>query len=564
MAHGLLALVAALVLSMPLQALAGPIFGHAQVQYQTVGRDVLIIGADGTTRQETINRSLWLQSYELNYATRFENRLQLLIQGRLTDMSVNGRVERQTIPEGSLRLVHSYYGFMGRYRPLITRVGLDGGGLPLGGGAQNSTELKSTDTQITLTGYAAPPRLPRLDLSWIRRTRDSNQLASETQGDTYNGRLGYVVGRLGLRAEYGGWRSGSDATGGFRTIQTNTAAGVSYLLFASPTRSFDLRYDISNVIRNPGAGSETRTLSHNAGMTGNQRFSSVLSGGLNYNFRRTDISNGTGQEINQQSGAMQVRYTPKRSLNFTGAWGVRSLPRGGTQVAQTYLSNTASARGKVLPGWDGQAGLSYITNWTPGEPTYSIGSLRLASTFTLARGLDILGDAALTDNGNPVSRATGSVVNASAGFRATPRRSLTLEYRYGIYRAGPRFGRTLAHSRSWKFSLDWQMVATLRFSGVLSRAGALPNNDPDVRVGEVNLKWTPSRLVQLTAAYTRSDRAFLDPTANALVGTELASLRWVSAVGRSWTINADYSISDPGDTFEARQLNATLTYSFGR
>jgi hypothetical protein len=218
----------------------------------------------------------------------------------------------------------------------------------------------------------------------------------------------------------------------------------------------------------------------------------------------------------------------------------------------------------VLPGWEGQASFSHVTNWTPGQPNYSIENLRFGSLFILAQGLEVFGDATGTNNGNPVTRFIGKVIQANAGIRAQPRRSLSFEYRYGIYRAGPSFTKVLARSREWKFTFTWRLAEPLEFATNLSRAGARPDNDPDLRTLTAHFKWTPSRLVQLTALYSKSDRIFLDPTANLLAGTEIASLRWVSGVGRSWVFSGNFSISNPGEPLEARQVDVTATYSFGR
>jgi hypothetical protein len=554
-------------LLLPSVGWAGPFFGQFQWQYQSVERDFTVIRSDGTISNETFSRSWWLQNYEVNFANRFKNRIQLLARARFTDMSVNNRTEGQTIPEGSLRIAHPYAGFMGRYRPITTTAGIGETGLtgPETETTEPSTlEFKSRDTQLTLTGYVAPPKLPRLDLSWIRRDQERDLLPDEDTGITRNARLNYDIGRLFLHAEYGDINAKSKTTGQLFRIQNNIGGGFNFGVFASPGRQLNLRYDVSQVTRKVGDPTEDRIQTHTVGVNGNQRFSNSLSGGLNYSFRRTDGTNGSARAINQQSGALQVNYQPKRSLNFSGITGVRTLPRGGTQIAQEYLSAVAGAQGKVLPGWEGQAGFTHTTNWTPGEPTYSIDNLRLASTLDLARGLEFFGDASFSDNSNPVTRAIGNVIVASAGFRAMPRRSINIDYRYGVYRAGPSLTTITRRSRNWRLNLSWQIVSTVQFVAGLSRAGTLPDNDPDLRTHSVSLMWTPSRLVQLTGEYAKSDRVFLDTTADRLVGTEIASLRWVSGVGRAWLLNANFTVSDPGKATEARQASISLSYSFGR
>jgi hypothetical protein len=242
-----------------------------------------------------------------------------------------------------------------------------------------------------------------------------------------------------------------------------------------------------------------------------------------------------------------------RTVNLTG----NDLLRYGTAVL--------SADGDLRRGWRGQASAAHTSNWLPGHAPYSLETYRAGTRMNLRKDLEVRLDYTVGTTSDTVVRDLRATRQATASVQATPRRSLTVTATTHAYQAGRGLFLTSADSRASSLDLRWRVVPGLDVSATVSRAGALPHNDPRSRTQLYSLSWAPNRAFQLWTTYSRSNQTRRDASSNSLLtGHDIFTARLLANLARTWNVSAGYNVADRGRPDQSRQVDAAVTKRFGR
>ena len=575
------ALILAAGTALPGLAGAQGLYGYAQVQFRQVERrvpemiittryDTTVTGPDTvvTARPDTVvryvwdRRQSWIQTYDMNAQRTLRSSVLLQLNGRLTDLQYVDEPDRSRSPQGSVRLTHARWGAYASHQPSEVTTGIGPARL---GAPPDSTRAATVTarTQVSqVTGQLALPRLPRVDLSWVRRHQDATSFGNSSSGENRDARLSYTNGDFSGYAAVGDQRrfeGGGRATGRQQYVSAGTAVRIAPL----PRGAADLRYDFSNTRSGTGPAALGSNQSHALGVSGSYRASERDQLTLQYGLRGTRTPGPTGSLVDQE-GALLWSQARGRGLRLSGGGGFRTVRDATGRGTLGYATAVIAGNGRVWRGWTGAASASHTTNWDPLAGTYSIETVRGGSTLRLARALDLASDAGAIWNSSSVDRDQRLATDAGARIQATPLRSLTLA---GFVRAqGVGAGLGSLGRRTQAVGLDgtWRPVQTLECSGNWSESRA------SARTGiqsarSATVRWLPSARLQVTGTWTRTSQSVATTTPDQLVGTEVRGLRLVSALGRRLALSAGYTEADPGaERRENRQADATLTWNLGR
>jgi hypothetical protein len=561
--RSLLAAAACLLAAAP--AGAEQLYGTLTVQYQQVEQSVRVLDPDSTWRSFRQKREYWLQNYEVNYTERFTERLHLLTQLRYTDVNYLGSDTGERTPYGSLRLMHPEYGFSATYRPITTVSEVAAGALP--GAPDSAAELREFTArrrEATVFAYVAPRRLPRLDLSWIRRSLEDDVSATKSVGLDRSGRLSYDLGPLSLRGGYGTLARQAPASGAMQTYQKAGDAGASWRALSTTDKSLLFDYQFTGYERTASAGAGDRTYSHAASAAGNLRQSTAANWTLYYGFRRAELRSSTTSYTTDHDGSLLFNYTPRRTVTMAAGGGVRTVRQLQQEDLLWYATALATVQGPVRPGWVGLASLTHTSNWEPAKRSFNVETGRLGSTFTLARDLSANADLQVIANGDTAARAARTVLQPAVGVTARPLPGIYVEYSWRFYRAGPDLWEATSRSSSDRLDLRWTPLPSLELVGSIGHTGDLPANDPRATVRQATVRWTPSRAFQLTGGYVKSTQERAFAVADRLSGRDLFTARLLASPSRSLTFNAGYSLADRGLPTESSQVDGAVTLTFGR
>jgi hypothetical protein len=533
------------------------------VQYQSVEQRLMLRNSDGTLKPVTLSREAWFQSYEATQTRHWGDRLNFFGQLRLSDVSTPGRPDRTRTPYGTLRLIHPLFGLIGSYSPTTT-TGSFGPSGSLGDIAGGPSLTVTTRTQQTLlSGYFAPRLLPRVDLSYTRSHRNRDLLSAPETGTNRRANLAYDRGPLSLHGSYTDLARATP-TGRGELLQRSYAAGGGLHLAPSRTSGLQLQYDFSQT----GRTARDRTRSHSATLNGDLRASKVSSWNLFYALRRTQANAiAIGGDLLDHEGSLLYNHRMSRLAKLTAGGGLRT--DRSVEVTRSsllrYATAVVAADGDLRHGWRGQASAAHTSNWLPGHAPYSVETYRLGTHMKLRQGLELDGDYNVGTNTDTLLHGLRAVRQASLGLRATPLRGLLLTASSHTYQAGGGILRTAARSRASSLDVRWRPVTGLELSANLSRAGALPKNDPRSTTQLYGLTWTAGRSFQAWGTYSRSNQSRRDVSSiSQLSGHDVLTARVLANVGRAWNLSAGYNVADPGHSNQTRQVDAAVTKSFGR
>lgn len=557
----LLAVIPAMLCSsvMARPALPQGFSGSLQIQYQRVEQDVLLIGSNGRMLRSTLAQSFWVQNYQLNHAKRFGDKLSLVSQLRLTDLSYVDRSQRSQTPYGVMRLTHPLFGITGSHQPRKTTTSLSVAG---SGNSEATQEIETREQETSLFFYAAPPRLPRLDVTWVRRRNEATALSKTQTGETRNARLGYVVGPLNLRGGYSDIvREPDDGAARFTQQQTyNGGAALRLVPFARS--SFNAAYDVADIRQGASLDNPARSRTHVATLRGQYLQTPKATWSAYYGFRRSELVSPADTVFDNHNGTMTYTYVPSRPWQLTATGGVRTQRTALGSQLQRYVSGIATASGHIRRGWQGIASASIVRNWDPTRSAYTVQTYRGGSILQLRRGLTADVSVQVSTNGDTIAPQSSSVTTSSARLRAVPLRTITVGFEMQAYRAGPDLWTNLSRSTSSRWDVNWTPWPQLRITGYLSRTGNLPDNSPQVGTRQLSIQWDPSRRLQLSGIYTESDQIRSTGSAEFLEGREILTLRLLSGLTPTLTFNAAFSAADPGEDTGSRQYNTSMTKRF--
>lgn len=537
-------------------AAAQPLSGHLQAQYQDVQQTVRRLARDGSLRDTTISSRFWIQSYQLNHAARVGENLDVVSQLRLTDLAYQGIASQSRTPYGALRVSHPLFGLSGSFRPATSVTAI--------GDTANSPSVRTRTQEALLSGYLSAPNLPRLDGSWIRRHRSRDGQTPEDLGYTRSLQTTWDRGPLNVRGGYSDLIHEPSGFGTRSTAQRSVTSGAALRAAPRPALSVGMDADFSHtrIEDSRGAGNRTQTLS--GALTAGLRQSRRADWAMNYSVRRLEIAGPGASRLDDHDAALLLDLHPAPALRATLAGGARTARTASVNGLTRYASATAAFDGVVRPNWRGIASVSHVTSWNPGQAVFGVESFRGGSSFHLRQGFDATTDFQVTSNGDSAARGARLVMQAGSGLTATPWRGLTVVLAERRYRSGPNLFDAQSISHSAGLDLRWKPARTLDVTASLSRAGALPRDDPRVSTAQGTARWSHGPRLQLSGSWTRSDQVRAQSSAAQLPGREVMGGRLLLGLGRDLVFNAGMNVVDPRQATRARQLDATLTRSFGR
>jgi hypothetical protein len=556
-------LAAGLALTAAIPSQAAAVSGQLQVQYQRQEQQLQFLGPDGILRSARSRREIWTQTYELRHTVRYSNNLSVFSQLRLNEISQVKSAERTRAPYGTLRLAHPWFGLAGSHQPVtITTPVRNPSFFPslADTAPREYTTFRTRETQFS--GYVSAPRAPRLDVSWVRRQRDASVLGAGQSGLSRNLAGSWAVGPLSLRGGYNDLGSGGSGLTPATVLQRSGNGGAALHLAPRPGTTVGLDYDFTRSRRGLAGSRNDVARTHAAALNAGWTASPRVSWGLNYGFRRSLLDAAVQTDVTDHEGALLVSLQPWRSVRAVAGGGLRTSHVGVGTALLRYASAIASWTGAVRPGWTGNASLSHVTNWNPGEQTFSIDTWHAGSRATIRRGVEATVDWQVSDNGDTTARELRWTTQGSWGVQLTPVPGFTAAANARLYNAGPGLFRRSVSSRGATLDLRWRPLPALRADASFSRSGALPHNDPRLGTTLLNVHWNPDPAFQLTGSYTRSTQSQLG--AQQLVGREVFGGRVTASLGRTFTITAGLYEADHGRPNATRQVDASVARSFGR
>jgi hypothetical protein len=557
-----LALVCVLTPAGPRPASAQGLRGYVQGQYQHYEELIPVRDSLGGVRFEHRDREYWVQTIDLLHQASLRPNLMVQSTLRFSDLNYLNLPDASRTPQGSIQLLHTWASAYAGYRPATVTSGFGPQGATVADTGSRATVTAKTQEALFLA-QVFPPNLPRLDLTWTRRHRNGDLMSHAETGTTRNARLGYTRGGLTAYGQLGDQHRETEGVSTERLQRTGNAGGTLHLAPLTDV-GLDLNYEFADTkgpARSSGAG-DTQT--QNAGVNGGWRSTAASMWTATWQVRRSHTGGPTPTNLQDQEGNASWMYSPRKPWHVTAGFGERTVRDVGGQGLQQYANAIASIDGRVRPNWNASGNLTHITNWDPFHGQYSVDGARATTRARLARGLDVDADGGVTANSDTASRDTRAVGDLNAHVLAVPLRSIMFGARARLYRAGPTLGTAAALSRSTLLELRWKPTPSTEVFGTRGVTGALPHNKPRVSTNTLSLKWAPSARLQLSGDWSRSDQLTTTSGAFGVTGRETASARLIALIARNLTLNTGGGVAERGTPRENRQLDASLTWNFGR
>ncbi|HEU4335139.1 MAG TPA: hypothetical protein VFT32_11640, partial [Candidatus Eisenbacteria bacterium] len=354
-----------------------------------------------------------------------------------------------------------------------------------------------------------------------------------------------------------------------RSTQTDWTGGGQWALVRTRSNA-QIAYDAQFSRRGADRGATERTNAHSVSANASRTFTRRLGGSLSYGYRRSELSNGDDQNLNDHEGAAVLTYRPTPAVTASGGGGVRTARIEDRLETERYGLVSLGAQGRIRERWTGSAGLTRSINWLPGESSRWVDAASAATHMVLRPGLELTGQAQVTAGraSSAVADTSGRRVRVtaqtSAGIVATPLRPVTARFTWTEYRTGESLLDPEATARSDSWDARWNPVREVQFSGTLSHSRGLGRNEPSRTTKQATAQWQPSASLQVSGTYVRSESARLDPITQSLLGREVFGVRVLAAPLRDWRVQASLNDVDPGRATHVRQWDVSLTRNFGR
>jgi hypothetical protein len=451
-----------------------------------------------------------------------------------------------------VRLTHPAFGASAAYRPGSTTTAF-----PTPTGLQPLFTDHNQDTQ--LTAYVAPPRLPRLDLTWWRRHREPGNGGAASTGTNRSAQLAYALGTLAAHAGYTDQgQSGTGRTTGL--LERGYTGGAAYALGAAGRRSLGLSYEYS--------GSEhlgkvvDRSESHALNASGVLRQSVRSQWTLNYNLRRSLLLDRVVTGQTDHDGSLLYNFQASRAARWVAGGGVRTEHFETGSGILKYLTTVIGTDGT----WNklrGTASAALTSNWSAERHAYSTQGYHAGTHLDVTSkvGLDV--DLLLTANSDIAASGARYVAQSSAGAQLTPLHGLFVRLTGRRYQAGASPLATGAESHGVDINVRLNPDPSFDLTADFGNNGSLPHNDPRVTTTQIIANLRPTGRLWLSGFYTSSNRTQQLASASALGNQELAGGRLVGTLSRSLTLTGGVSVGDLRRPTYSRQVDASLTYSFG-
>jgi hypothetical protein len=517
-------------------AAADPIPVNFDIQYQ---------------RNETfgVTREYWSRNMDLSYARRLSSSLQLSSQLRINSVDYIGGFEKSITPFGGIQLAHTFGGFTASYRPTEWT---------------NTADITTRQKEAQVTGFVAPPRLPRLDVEWIRRHQESGQFIPAGTGTTRSANLTWALDRFELRGGVGDIVLDGSDTQTRLVSQRHWDTGIGYRR-SGARWSLHTEADLGDVQRVAEGAALDRNRTFGGLIEYSQRLTRTMDVNLNYTYRNIETTAGrAGQTYATNDGSATWNLRPTRTTQLQVGGGVRPVTlESGAVRTLGYVLGSATAQGRVRAGWTGIASVTEALNRRPDGHAYAVGSYRAGSRFLLVRGLTLDVDETVTDNADTTVRDVRTRTVGTVGVIANPLRRLTFMWNLRSYRSGPDLFHSSAHANTRTFDLRWGIMNGFDLNANLTRSGTLPTGDPTLTTRRLGLLLAPSPRFQGDLQYSRSSESRFVSGTGKLPSREVWSTRVLTGLGRRFRVSMGGSLSDPGTPKRTRQFDVTFSARLG-
>jgi hypothetical protein len=404
--------------------------------------------------------------------------------------------------------------------------------------------------------------------SWIRRELDPGTSAPTSTGTIRSLSAGHALGPLALRAAYSDQSRDRERERISADERRNAAAGAT-LQLAARQATLLTSYDVTETRELVSENIASRTVQHLAGLNGGARFSRKTDASLAYSYRKTLNRVPTGPSLDDHDGNLLGRYTLTRAVNFQAGGGMRTVRDVAQNDVQWYVLATAAIDGRIRPRWTGGASIARSYNWNPGDQARPIDTYQANTKMALARGMDfsLVGQVNVTDEGSGALRDTvgqsARVVSyGSATLNAVIVRGLVAFVSAQGYRSGEHLTGDAVTSASNTTELRWTPEPGLQIYGSWRRSRALGTVSPTLTIWQGTTQWTPSKRVDLSAFYQKSDQERGNPNTLLPAGQETWTLRGLLGLTRELRAIGVWSTVNPGKPSRSNRIEATLTYRF--
>jgi hypothetical protein len=517
--------------------------GVAEVQYENVNH---LVSAE--------DRESWQKALQIDFSTRIRRMFEFSSQLQWSELTFTGRPDRTSTPRGMVRLAHPLFGFSASYRPVTIT---------------DERDLTTKQQELMLSGYFQKARLPRVVGSWIRRHVDPQLNFPGSASVTRNVSANYDLGRLNFHAGWGD--QASEATQGLSSESLTDHYSVgSSALFAWRRANGSVQYDyLQSRRKNGGAISDVSRL-HMAGLNATYQVSPRTSSSLAYNFRHTGSPRPGTRPFTENDGSLGIAHQLTKALQLSGSGGVRTAAVGERKETESFVVGSVSADAAARPGWRVGAGASHSVNWLPSDRGRPVESFHSNTSMQLAKGLDVSGDLSISSSNRPVSvtdptaATTQATLATGAGVRATPLRAITLNASTRHYRTSSSVWRGGPSINTNSVDAFLRPSDLLQVSGGWAQSSTPGTGDPPRTTERANLQWNPTSLIEASGTYTRASQGVRDPNTTLAGSRESYGARVLVALTRDLRTMIQYSEADPGRPSHARQVDVTVTQSFGR
>lgn len=547
------AAAAALMVAIVLTSLkAGPahaqaFYGKAQVQFRRI--ETLRPG------QPRFVSESWLQTYEINHSILFNRRTSVNSQFTYTQLSYLNRPDAVRSPFGRLRMQDPLFGLTASYKPIRTTS--------VFGDSAQAQEVTYRAEESRFDGYLLVPRGPQVTGSWVRVHRKEDVLTPGGTGTTRALRATQLLGPLSLRGGYSDRLRDPVPENQTRTVQRAWDGGAALNLAAGTRASIGLDYSYFLTERPFVDRAADRTRSHQATLQSSFAQSPHSNWNLFYVFRQSGVSNGLALTDISHDGSLLFTHRPTRAVALTAGGGLRSVRETSGFATQKYTSATASARGRIRPGWTADAGLSHTNNWVPDRAAYTQDGANVYSRLRVRNGLDLNGTLNVSTTSDTTVGTSRVTVQASYQAVFEPWRTFRFVFSDNHYNAGPRLFEIVSSSRSHTYDARWTPFPGFALRGVHSVTGTLPDQSQRFATTTWTMSYTPTQRLKLWTSYTRSDRQ-TGAGSDQITGREILSARVIAGVTPTVTVNGGATMADPDTPVEARQYDMSVTKTFGR
>ena len=553
----------ALELALCPAARAEGLFGSLQVQAQRVEDVVFDARPDGTLVPRQVVRSQFLQTYDVNH--RDYPRQDLLIHSalRFTGISFANSSSALRTPEGSIRVVHPLMNLFASRIQTTSKVAFGASGTV---SPDTGSVLTVTTRQVEdqIVAHVAPPRWPEFTGSWRTRERDASGLSPGEASRERVARASYYRERGSVYVGWSDHHVERKVANPAPLDQRVASAGGSYRL--SPFRRVGLsaQYDLTDT-RSGFTGQRTsRTRTDVGEATANWRPATRITGDVNLLWRRTESTQLLRSVQNDWEGVALATWQRSRSTRFSAGGGTHTVLGLGRSTLVSYVTAIASSDGRVRQGWQANGQLSLTRNFDPLRGRYSVGVAGGSTHMVLGPRATLDGTAQLTANGDTASAGERASSSWNLRLNLIPLRSLTGSIGLRSFRVGPRFLHANAVSSTRGFDVTWRPTPRMDFTGSFASTGLMPTDRQRVTTQTVLGRVSPRPSISLTGSWSHSSQTVTNTGSAQLSGREIASARAQLAFSRRLAASAGFTVADPGQARETRQVDGVVTWSFGR